>query len=328
MGKPTVFIDGAEGTTGLQIHSRLNQRDDIEIVSIPPEKRKDAQARSHLINSADIAILCLPDDAAREAVSFVTNPNVKILDASSAHRVADGWVYGFPELEDKRREEILFATRVSNPGCYPTGFLACVRPLVAAGIIPKDFPVTINAISGYSGGGRKLMEEYQSASGEQANNYAYGIYGLTFAHKHVKEMHQHSGLQSPPLFVPAVGNFEKGMLVQIPLPLHALQNQFKNEFTNKLSGELIHNALKEYYQNEKYVSVAPLNDDSSLRKGKFLDVQAANDTNLVQVFVFANDETKEALLVARLDNLGKGASGAAVQNLNIMLGLDEDLGLS
>jgi N-acetyl-gamma-glutamyl-phosphate reductase len=203
-----------------------------------------------------------------------------------------------------------------------------VRPLVAAGIIPKDFPVTINAISGYSGGGRKLMEEYQSASGEQANNYAYGIYGLTFAHKHVKEMHQHSGLQSPPLFVPAVGNFEKGMLVQIPLPLHALQNQFKNEFTNKLSGELIHNALKEYYQNEKYVSVAPLNDDSSLRKGKFLDVQAANDTNLVQVFVFANDETKEALLVARLDNLGKGASGAAVQNLNIMLGLDEDLGLS
>ncbi len=323
MGKPTVFIDGAEGTTGLQIHSRLARRDDIEIVSIPPEKRKDAQARSHFINSADVAILCLPDDAAREAVSFVTNPNVKILDASSAHRVADGWVYGFPELEQKRREEIRNAKRVSNPGCYPTGFLTCVRPLVAAGIIPKDFPVTINAISGYSGGGRKLMEEYQSASEEQANSYAYGIYGLTFGHKHVKEMHEHSGLQSSPLFVPAVGNFEKGMLVQIPLPLHALQNQFKN----KLSGELIHKTLKEYYQNEKYVSVAPLNDDGSLRKGKFLDAQAANDTNLVQVFVFANDETKEALLVARLDNLGKGASGAAVQNLNIMLGLDEDLGL-
>ncbi len=171
------------------------------------------------------------------------------------------------------------------------------------------------------------MEEYQSASGEQANNYAYGIYGLTFAHKHVKEMHEHSGLQSPPLFVPAVGNFEKGMLVQIPLPLHSLQNPFKNEFKNKLSGELIHNTLKEYYQNEKYVSVAPLNDNGSLRKGKFLDAQAANNTNLVQVFVFANDQTKEALLVARLDNLGKGASGAAVQNLNIMLGLDEDLGL-
>ncbi|MGB3654791.1 MAG: N-acetyl-gamma-glutamyl-phosphate reductase [Rivularia sp. (in: cyanobacteria)] len=320
MGKPTVFIDGAEGTTGLQIHSRLNERDDIEIVSIPPEKRKDAQARSHFINSADVAILCLPDDAAREAVSFVTNPKVKILDASSAHRVASGWVYGFPELEQKRRQEIRNATRVSNPGCYPTGFLACIRPLVAAGIIPKDFPATINAISGYSGGGRKLMEEYQSASEEQANSYAYGIYGLTFGHKHVKEMHEHSGLQSPPLFVPAVGNFEKGMLVQIPLPLHALQNQ--------LSGELIHKTLKEYYQNEKYVSVAPLNDDGSLRKGKFLDAQAANNTNLVQVFVFANDETKEALLVARLDNLGKGASGAAVQNLNIMLGLDEDLGLS
>ncbi|MGB3755975.1 MAG: N-acetyl-gamma-glutamyl-phosphate reductase [Rivularia sp. (in: cyanobacteria)] len=320
MGKPTVFIDGAEGTTGLQIHSRVNERDDIEIVSIPPEKRKDAQARSHLINSADVAILCLPDDAAREAVSFVTNPNVKILDASSAHRVVNGWVYGFPELEEKRREEIKNAKRVSNPGCYPTGFLACMRPLVAAGIIPKDFPATINAISGYSGGGRKLMEEYQSASGEQANSYAYGIYGLTFGHKHVKEMHEHSGLQSPPLFVPAVGNFEKGMLVQIPLPLHSLQNP--------PSGELIHKTLEEYYQNEKYVSVASINDEGSLRKGKFLDVQAANNTNLVQVFVFANDETKEALLVARLDNLGKGASGAAVQNLNIMLGLDEDLGLA
>ena len=320
MGKPTVFIDGAEGTTGLQIHSRVNERDDIEIISIPPEKRKDAQARSHFLNSADVAILCLPDDAAREAVSFVTNSNVKILDASSAHRVADGWVYGFPELEEKRREEIRNAKRVSNPGCYPTGFLACMRPLVAAGILPKDFPATINAISGYSGGGKKLMEEYQSASGEQANSYAYGIYGLTFAHKHVKEMHEHSGLQSPPLFVPAVGNFEKGMLVQIPLPLHSLQNP--------TSGELIHKTLKEYYQNEKYVSVAPLNDDGSLRKGKFLDVQAANNTNLVQLFVFANDETKEALLIARLDNLGKGASGAAVQNLNIMLGLDEDLGLS
>ncbi|MEM1392374.1 MAG: N-acetyl-gamma-glutamyl-phosphate reductase [Cyanobacteria bacterium P01_D01_bin.116] len=319
MGKPTVFIDGAEGTTGLQIHSHLDQRDDIKIVSIPPEKRKDAQTRSDFINSADVTILCLPDDAARESVSFITNADVKILDASSAHRVAGGWVYGFPELEENRREEIRNAKRVSNPGCYPTGFLACMRPLVAAGIIPKDFPATINAISGYSGGGRKLMEEYQSVSGEQVNNYAYGIYGLTFGHKHVKEMHQHSGLQSPPLFVPAVGNFEKGMLVQIPLPLQVLQN--------KPSGELIQKTLEEYYQNEKYVSVASLNDDSSLRKGKFLDTQAANDTNLVQVFVFANDETKEALLVARLDNLGKGASGAAVQNLNIMLGLDEDLGL-
>ena len=224
MGKPKVFIDGAEGTTGLQIHSRLNERNDIEIVSIPPEKRKDAQARSHFINSADVAILCLPDEAAREAVSFVTNHDVKILDASSAHRVASGWVYGFPELEEKRREEIKNAKRVSNPGCYPTGFLACMRPLVAAGIIPKDFPATINAISGYSGGGRKLMEEYQSVSGEQVNDYAYGIYALTFGHKHVKEMHQHSGLQSPPLFVPAVVNFEKGMLVQIPLPLHSLKN--------------------------------------------------------------------------------------------------------
>lgn len=321
MANNTVFIDGAEGTTGLQIHSRLNQRDDIETIGIPQEKRKDAQARSNAINSADVAILCLPDDAAREAVSFVSNPDVKILDASTAHRVASGWVYGFPEMDRNHREKIRSAKRVSNPGCYPTGFLACVRPLVTAGIIPKNFPVTINAVSGYSGGGRKLIEEHEkfhNTSPLSTTGYAYGIYGVKFGHKHVKEMHVYSGLDTPPLFVPAVGDFEKGMLVQIPLPLHALEKP--------VSGEAIHNTLKEYYQDEKNIVVAPLNDESYLRNGKFLDAQGAINTNLVQIFVFANDDTKEALLVARLDNLGKGASGAAVQNLNIMLGLPEDLG--
>lgn len=321
MAKPKVFIDGAEGTTGLQIHSRLNQRDDIEITSIPQEKRKDVQARSNYINSADVAILCLPDDAAREAVSFVSNPDVKILDASTAHRVASGWVYGFPELEKNHREKIRSSKRISNPGCYPTGFLACVRPLVTAGIIPKNFPIAINAVSGYSGGGRKLIEEYEkfhNASPLSATGYAYGIYGVKFGHKHVKEMHVYSGLDIPPLFVPAVGDFEQGMLVQVPLPLRALEKS--------VTGEAIHTTLKEYYQDEENIVVAPLNDESYLRNGKFLDAQGAVNTNLVQIFVFANDNTQEALLVARLDNLGKGASGAAVQNLNIMLGFPDNLG--
>ncbi|NET34546.1 MAG: N-acetyl-gamma-glutamyl-phosphate reductase [Cyanothece sp. SIO1E1] len=316
--KPKVFIDGEAGTTGLQIYNRLSQRDDIELVSIPAEKRKDAEARSHRINAVDLAILCLPDDAAREAVSFVTNPAVKILDASTAHRTASGWIYGFPELTKDQRQKIATAKRVSNPGCYPTGFLACVRPLVAAGLIPKQFPVTLNAISGYSGGGKKLIEQYQ-AMHDHSEGKPFGIYGLGFGHKHVKEMHMHSGLEFPPLFVPAVGDFEQGMLVQIPLPLWA--------FDSPPGGEQIHATLQTYYATEKYVSVIPLADSSYLRDGKFLDAENANGTNQVQIFVFANDDTQAALLVARLDNLGKGASGAAVQNLNIMLGLPEQLGI-
>ncbi len=322
IAKPKIFIDGESGTTGLQIHSRLKQRDDVELVSIEASKRKDAAERSQLINTVDVVILCLPDDAAREAVSLVSNPKVKILDASSAHRTTKGWVYGFPELNPGQREKIASAQFVSNPGCYPTGFLACVLPLIAKGLLPNDLLITINAVSGYSGGGKNLIQKYHTFHEQQAGGtslYPYGIYGLQFGHKHVKEMHQYSGLASPPLFVPAVGDFEQGMLVQVPLPLWNLKNP--------PSGEMIYQAIADYYQGEKFVQVAPFQDPNLLRDGMFLDATAMNGTNIVQVFVFANEATQEALLVARLDNLGKGASGAAIQNLNIMLGFPEELGL-
>jgi N-acetyl-gamma-glutamyl-phosphate reductase len=320
--KPKIFIDGESGTTGLQIHSRLNGRDDIELVSIEASKRKDATERAKLMNAVDVVILCLPDDAAREAVSLVSSPTVKILDASSAHRTAKGWVYGFPELNPGQREKIASAQFVSNPGCYPTGFLACIRPLIAQGLLPSNFPVTINAVSGYSGGGKNLIQKYDSFHEQQTTPtslYPYGVYGLQFGHKHVKEMHEYSGLASPPLFVPAVGDFEQGMLVQVPLPLWTLDKP--------PTGEAIYNAIAQYFQAEKFVQVAPFQDANLLRGNTFLDVMAVNGTNIVQVFVFANDHTQEALLIARLDNLGKGASGAAVQNLNIMLGLAEELSL-
>ncbi|MEA5507105.1 N-acetyl-gamma-glutamyl-phosphate reductase [Halotia wernerae UHCC 0503] len=322
MTKPKIFIDGEAGTTGLQIYSRLNQRDDIELVSIESSQRKDATQRAKLINSVDVAILCLPDDGAREAVSFVTNPTVKILDASTAHRTAEGWVYGFPEINPGQRSQIASAQFVSNPGCYPTGFLACVRPLIAKGILPNNFAITVNAVSGYSGGGKNLIQKYNTFHEKQTPEtslYPYSIYGLQFGHKHVKEMQKYSGLTSPPLFVPAVGDFEQGMLVQVPLPLWTLEHP--------PSGEVIYDAIANYFQGEKFVQVAPFQDATLLRDGTFLDAIAVNNTNIIQVFVFANDTTKEALLVARLDNLGKGASGAAVQNLNIMLGFPEDLGL-
>ncbi|NEQ98896.1 MAG: N-acetyl-gamma-glutamyl-phosphate reductase [Cyanothece sp. SIO2G6] len=320
---PKVFIDGEAGTTGLQIYTRLSHRDDLELLSIAPAQRKDLTTRTELINAADVAILCLPDEAAKESVSLVTNPSVKILDASTAHRTADGWVYGFPELEPVQRQAIATARFVSNPGCYPTGFLACIRPLIAAEVIPTALPITINAISGYSGGGRKLIEQYDMAHAKQPgpmSSQPYGIYGLRFGHKHVKEMHQHSGLVHPPLFVPAVGDFDQGMLVQIPLPLWSLDNP--------PTGEQIYATLASYYENEPFVTVMPFNADIPLRIGTFLDVLGVNGTNQVQIFVFANDATQEALLVARLDNLGKGASGAAVQNLNIMLGVSESAGLA
>ncbi|MEH2381588.1 MAG: N-acetyl-gamma-glutamyl-phosphate reductase [Nostoc sp.] len=320
--KPKIFIDGESGTTGLQIYSRLNQRDDMELVSIDASKRKDATERAKLINAVDVVILCLPDDAAREAVSLVSSSTVKILDASSAHRTAKGWVYGFPELNPGQREKIASAQFVSNPGCYPTGFLACIRPLIAKGLLKSNFPITVNAVSGYSGGGKNLIKQYHTFHEQQAGGeslYPYGIYGLQFGHKHVLEMHQYSGLASPPLFVPAVGDFEQGMLVQVPLPLGVLDNP--------PSGEMIYQAIANYYQSEKFVQVAPFQDSTLLRDGIFLDAIAINGTNIVQVFVFANDTTKEVLLVARLDNLGKGASGAAIQNLNIILGFPEELGL-
>ena len=320
MVQPRVFIDGEAGTTGLQIYTRLAQRGDVTLVSIDPAKRKDVAERARLIDTVDVAILCLPDAAAREVVKLVSSPRVKILDASTAHRTDPDWVYGFPELAPGQRFAIAKAHRVSNPGCYPTGFLAAMKPLVAAGLIPPSFPVTINAISGYSGGGRKLIETYKGYDSQSESPYPYGVYGLTFGHKHVQEMHQYSGLAHAPLFLPAVGAFEQGMLVQIPLPLWTL--------TQPPTGEQLYQTLTDYYAQEPFVQVNALDYESGLRDRKFLDTKAANETNQVQLFVFANDDTHEALVAARLDNLGKGASGAAVQNMNIMLGLPEQTGLS
>ncbi|MBT9315398.1 N-acetyl-gamma-glutamyl-phosphate reductase [Leptothoe spongobia] len=319
MVKPRVFIDGEAGTTGLQIYSRLAQCEGVTVVSIDPAKRKDVAERARLIDTVDVAILCLPDAAAREVVDLVSSPTVKILDASTAHRTHPNWTYGFPELAPGQRDAIAKAYRVSNPGCYPTGFLAAIKPLVASGIIPASFPVTINAISGYSGGGRKLMEAYAGYQDESEPDYPYGVYGLTFGHKHVQEMHQYSGLAHAPLFLPAVGAFEQGMLVQVPLPLWTLDHP--------PTGQQVWEVLADYYGSEPFIQVNGLGDAEALRDRKFLDTKTANGTNQVQLFVFANDDTHEVLVAARLDNLGKGASGAAVQNMNIMLGLPEHMGL-
>ncbi len=322
MGVPTVFIDGEAGTTGLQIYQRLAERTDLEVISIDSAKRKDAAERAKLLNAADVCVLCLPDDAAREAVSWVTNPQTKILDASTAHRTAEGWAYGFPELMSEQRESIAQSFRVSNPGCYPTGFLAAVAPLVRAGLLPAHFPLSVNAISGYSGGGKKMIAQYkgfraQSPDGE--STAPYSPYGLKFGHKHVQEMQRYAGISHTPIFVPAVGDFEQGMVVQVPLPLWTL--------AQPPTGQQLHKTLSAHYAGEPFVQVMPYDASDQLRDGSFLEAKSANHTNEVQLFVFANDTTQEALLVARLDNLGKGASGAAVQNLNIMLNLPEAAGL-
>ncbi|MEL6939415.1 MAG: N-acetyl-gamma-glutamyl-phosphate reductase [Cyanobacteria bacterium J06598_1] len=327
MGIPKVFIDGEAGTTGLQIYQRLATRQDLEVISIDPTKRKDANERAKLINASDVAILCLPDAAALEAVSWVTSPTTKVLDASTAHRTAPDWAYGFPEMTAGQRQKIAESSRVSNPGCYPTGFLAAIAPLISTDTLPATFPATVNAISGYSGGGKKMIAQYQGfraeasaeSSGWAESKSPYSPYGLKFGHKHVKEMQQYSGLQHAPLFVPAVGDFEQGMVVQVPLPLWTLDQP--------PTGQQLHSILERHYRDEPFVQVLPYQDGNALRDGNFLEAKTAVNTNEVQLLVFANDDTQEALLVARLDNLGKGASGAAVQNLNIMLDLPETTGL-
>ena len=311
---PKVFIDGEAGTTGLQIHERLAGRRDLEVVSIDPAKRKDANARADLLNSVDAAILCLPDEAAKEAVSLITNPKVKVVDASTAHRVAPEWAYGFAEMAKGQREAIASSTRVSNPGCYPTGFIALVRPLVEAGIVPREWPVTVNAVSGYSGGGKSMIAEFEDQAAATFTRAPYRIYATTLAHKHVPEMQKNTGLALAPVFAPAVGRYYKGMIVEVPLVLEALPVK------PKLAA--IQHALEAAYAGEKFVTVASVGEAAAV---KTLDPEGLNGTNNMKLFVFGHDG--QARLVALLDNLGKGASGAAVQNLNLMLGLDEGAGL-
>ena len=307
------FVDGQEGTTGLRIHEYLAQRADVEVLRIDADKRKDPAERARLLNAADVAFLCLPDAAAIEAAALVTNPNTCLIDASTAHRTAPGWAFGLPELAPGQRALIRQSKRISNPGCHASAFILLLRPLVDAGLLPADALVSATSITGYSGGGKKMIEQYQA--GGDARLDAPRPYALNLHHKHLPEMSTHTGLQIPPVFMPIVGSFYKGLSVSVPL--HQAQ-------LGGVSAEALHAALVARYAGERFIRVMPLRDPATLADG-FFDVQACNDTNRVDIFVFARDT--QVLLMARLDNLGKGASGAAVQAMNVHLGLDEGLGL-
>ena len=313
----TVFIDGQAGTTGLGILDRLQTREDIRLIEIPQDQRKNPQAKAACLNAADLVILCLPDQAARESVALIHNSATKVIDASTAHRTSEGWVYGLPELNRHQREHIRLSSRVSVPGCYPTGFILNVRPLVDAGILPPDYPVTVHAVSGFSGGGKKLIEAYQTQSADETTMLAYRPYALGLSHKHVPEMQKMTGLRHAPLFAPSVGNFLKGMLVSVPL--------FPRLLNRRVMAAEVRDSLADFYADEPFVQVMPWESASHLENG-FLSPTACNGTNRVELFVFGHD--RQILLVARLDNLGKGSSGAAVQNMNLMLGLPEDRGLA
>ena len=311
-----VFIDGAAGTTGLEIRERLQTRSEIELVALDDKRRKDASARQDALNGADVVILCLPDDAARQAVALIANPRVRVIDPSTAHRVTAGWVFGFPELEAERREELRRAMRVTNPGCYSTGFLSIVRPLVRAGIVPPEWPVICNAVSGYSGGGRGMIAEFEDAKAPNYSHEMFRTYGLNLEHKHVDEMRLHAGLVHRPLFAPSVARFYRGMMVEVPLQLWALPGN--------PGVAAVHGALADSYRGEPLIQVASLTEAAAK---KTLDAEELKNTNRLKLYVFGNEARRQARVVAVLDNLGKGAAGACVQNLNVMMGWPETAGL-
>ncbi|MBN3761660.1 N-acetyl-gamma-glutamyl-phosphate reductase [Burkholderia sp. Ac-20365] len=307
MHSPVVFIDGDQGTTGLQIHERLRNRTDLELLTLAADERKDSRRRAEAINACDIAILCLPDAAAREAVDAIVNPAVRVIDASSAHRTQPDWTYGFPEMSQGQAARIANARRVTNPGCYPTGAIGLLRPLLQAGLIPDNYPISIHAVSGYSGRGRAGVEEYEGPGA--ANAPSYQVYGLELAHKHAPEIQQHAGLAQRPIFLPAYGAFRQGIVLTVPLELRLL--------APGVDGATLQACLARHYAEAAHVHVTPLHESRVL---KHLDPQVLNGTNDMRLSVFSNIEHGHVLLSAVFDNLGKGASGAAVQNLNLMLG--------
>ena len=317
-----VFVDGQEGTTGLRINEMLARRADIEMLRIAPDRRKDTAERARLLNAADVVFLCLPDGAAREAVALVNNPNTCVIDASTAHRTLPGWVYGLPELAPDQRAKLRAAKRIANPGCHASAFILLLRPLVDAGLVPASALLSATSITGYSGGGKKMIEQYQAGAVVTASGLADARlqsprpYGLNLAHKHLPEMLAHTGLTKAPVFMPMVGNFYKGLSVTVPLHLSQLRPG--------VTPAAVQQTWADRYADERFVTVMPLDDPATLAEG-FFDVQACNDSNRCELFVFAN--AHQLVLMSRLDNLGKGASGAAVQSMNVHLGLDEDLGL-
>ena len=313
--KTKVFIDGSEGTTGLRIHERLDNRDDIELLTIAPELRKDPAERSRLINSSDITFLCLPDSAAREAVALVTNPNTRIIDASTAHRTEAGWAYGFPELSAKHREAIRTGKRNANPGCHASGFISLVYPLIAGGILPADYPVASFSLTGYSGGGKKMIAQYE-ASDRDAELDAPREYGLSQQHKHLKEMRLITGLSRAPLFTPIVSDYYSGMVVNVPL--------YTDLLNTTQTPESLQAFFTDYYANEPFVKVMPLGAESEM--SGFLSGNHLSGYDGMQIYITGNENRIQ--LSSVFDNLGKGASGAAIQCFNIMTGCDETKGLN
>ncbi len=312
--KPKIYIDGSEGTTGLRINERLDGRDDIEIIHIDPELRKDNAERAKCINASDITFLCLPDAAAVEAVSLVTNDNVRIIDASTAHRTEPGWAYGFAELAPSFRENIRNGKRIANPGCHASGFIALMYPLIARGILPKDYPAVTYSLTGYSGGGKKMIAAYESED-KAKDLYAPREYGLTQNHKHLKEMKAICGLDRAPLFTPIVDDYYAGMIVNLPLYADSVS----------MGAEALRDFYADYYKGERFIDVKPFSAQTE-ELGGFLDAGSVAGRDGMEIYVMGNDE--RILVSSRFDNLGKGASGSAVQCMNIMLGLDEATGLN
>lgn len=315
--KYKVFVDGSEGTTGLKINERLISHEFIEILKIPDELRKDVNTRKEFINNSDIAILCLPDAAAKEAVSLAENKSTRIIDASTAHRTAETFAYGFPELSEKHKEDIKKAKFVTVPGCHATGFTAAVYPLITGGIMGKDCPLVCQSVTGYSGGGKALIEKYEKNRTDDISLKSPQFYALSLMHKHLPEMQKINGLASPPLFTPIVGDFYNGMNVSLPLNSKLLNK--------KMSAKDIHSFLSDYYAGQTFIKVMPFGGEGALVNG-FLDATSCNGTNRLEIFVFGHNE--QILIISRLDNLGKGASGAAIQCMNIMLGIKENTALT